>query len=94
MPGVRRRSLRHQTARLAQLSCGKQLTSHHPDIRQCKQRVQLRRVLGQAAVADRDVAELTLDQLEGVVAAGQNLRLKSFDPVPSRQAAVSRNARR
>jgi hypothetical protein len=41
--------------------------------------VQLRRVLGQAAVAHLDVAELALDHPEGVLAAGADLGLQVLD---------------
>ena len=41
--------------------------------------MQLRRVLGQAAVADLDVAELALDHPEGVLAAGPHLGLEMLD---------------
>ncbi len=72
---------RYPAALRAQLSCSEELAAHHPDIGQRKQRVQLGGVLGQAAVADFDVAELPLDYPEGVFATGAHLRLETFDPV-------------
>src|SRR5512140_3427228 len=85
---------RHPAALRTQLSCSEQLPTHHPDIGQRKQRVQLRRVLGQATVADFDVAELALDHPEGVLAAGAHLRLETLDPVPqpARRRIVQRPA--
>ena len=41
--------------------------------------MQLRGVLGQPAVPDLDVAELALDHPEGMLAAGADLSLQSFD---------------
>src|SRR5262245_64696661 len=63
------------------LSRHEQPASHHPYVRQRKQHVQLRRVLGQSAVADLDVAELALDHPEGMFAAGADLCLQPFDLV-------------
>ena len=71
---------RYPAALRAQLSCSEELAAHHPDIGQRKQRVQLGGVLGQAAVADFDIAELALDHPEGVLATGSHLRLEMFDP--------------
>ena len=47
--------------------CATRFSPHHPQVGQCKQRVQLGGALGEPAVAHLDVAELALDDPKGVV---------------------------
>jgi len=65
----------------AQLSCSEQPPTHHPDVRQRKQRVKLGGVLGQSPVADLEIAELALDHPKGMLAASADLRLEMLDSV-------------
>ena len=46
------------------------LASHHPQIGQCKQRVQLRGVLGKSLVAHLDVTPLSFDDLKRMLDLG------------------------
>ena len=56
-----------------------QTPAHHPQIGQRKQCVQLRRVLGQAAVAHLHMAELALDDAERMLDLGADAGLDAFD---------------
>ena len=63
----------------AYLSCIEQITPRHPQIRQGKQRDQLRCVLGQATEAHLGVAKLALDHPERVFDLCADLRLGLLD---------------
>ena len=69
----------HSSAHLLQ-----QCASHHPQVGQCKQRVQLRRVLGQPSVAHLHVPELTFDDPERVFHLGPDACLDLFQLVQDR----------
>ena len=66
-----------------------QTLTHHPQIGQCKQRVQLRRVLGQATVAHLHRTELTLDDTERVLHLGADAGLDALDLLGQRILRVS-----
>jgi hypothetical protein len=55
-----------------------QTPAHHPQIGQRKQRLQLRRVLGQAAVAHLHMTELALDDTEWVLHLGSDACLDAL----------------
>lgn len=55
------------------------MSAHHPQIRQRKQRGQLRRVLGQATEAGFHIAELALDHTEWMFDLRSRLRFELFD---------------
>ena len=55
-----------------------QLSARHPQIAQCKQRHEVRRVLGQSFVAHLDEAKLALDDSKRVLHLGPNTGLELF----------------
>lgn len=56
-----------------------QTPARHPQIGQRKQRVQLRRVLGQAAIAHLRMAELALDDTKRMLDLGTDTGLDALD---------------
>ena len=58
-----------------------QLATRHPQVRQCEQGGELRRVLLQPEIAHLDVAELLLDHSERMLDLRSNPRFDSFDLV-------------
>lgn len=62
----------------AHLSCGQQTSSHHPEVGLGEQSVKLCGVLGQSPVAHLGVAELPLDDAEGVLDLGADTGLGVF----------------
>jgi len=59
-------------------------SAHHPQIAQCEQRVQLRRVLGKPSIAHFHMAELALDDPERVFHLGPDACLYVFELVHDR----------
>jgi len=61
-----------------------QTLAHRPQIGQRKQRLQLRRVLGQAAIAHLHMTELAFDDTEWVLQLGSDACLDALDLIGQR----------
>ena len=71
-----------------------QMPARHPQIGQSKQRVQLRRVLGQTAIAHLHMAELALDDTERVLDLGANAGFDALDLFSQRILGIGVTDRR